>query len=310
MRVVFMGTPEFAVPILTALRTDHDVVAVYSRPDRPSGRGRKLVVTPVKAAALAAGLPVRQPERLRDEGETELLAALVPDVIVVAAFGAILPRPVLDIPRFGCVNVHASLLPRWRGAAPIQRAILAGDVETGVSIMRMEEGLDTGPWCAQQSVGVADKDADELGRELAGMGACLLSQVLPHLSDGSLLWHAQDDVQATYASKVTADDVSVGPYLTVCEFLARVRASGPSAPCRLRLGDRNLTIIAAEVSPTKDPAELVTPGRARCAGHLDLGCADGSVRLARVVPEGRGEMAGDAFVRGARLDTDCEWGPR
>lgn len=310
MRVVFMGTPDFAVPILDMLRTEQDVVAVYSRPDRPAGRGRTLVATPVKAAALAAGLTVRQPERLHDDAEVALLATDRPDIIVVAAFGAILPRALLDVPRLGCVNVHASLLPRWRGAAPIQRAILADDVVTGVSIMRMEEGLDTGPWCAQQAVEVADKDSEELGRELAGVGACLLRGVLPRLGDGSLTWHAQNDADVTYAAKMTPQDVAVRPQLTVREFLLRVRASGPSVACRVRVGDRNLTVRAAEPMPVSEGADPVPPARARCTRHLDLGCADGAVRLQRIVPEGRGEMAGDAFVRGARLDTDCEWGPR
>jgi methionyl-tRNA formyltransferase len=305
LRVVFMGTPGFAVPVLAALRAEHDVVSVYSRPDRPHGRGRKLVPTPVKQAALAAGLTVRQPERLGGCDEAALLEADHPDVIVVAAFGAILPPAVLAVPVHGCINVHASLLPRWRGAAPIQRAILAGDAVTGVSIMRMEEGLDTGPWCAQQAVDVDEKDAAHLELELAAVGAFLLSGVLAHLGDGSLVWHDQDGSQATYAAKLTPADVALEPSLTVSEALARVRAAGPSAPCRVRVGQTNLTVVAA----TSAPGSLA-PGVARCADDLDLGCADGALRLEVVVPEGRAAMSGRSYLRGARTAGDCDWSAR
>jgi methionyl-tRNA formyltransferase len=305
MRVVFMGTPQFAVPSLGVLVRSHDLVAVYSRPDRTVGRGRGLKPTPVKVAAAAAGVPVRQPERFTAAGVVEALAADRPDVVVVAAFGAILPQAVLDVPVFGCINVHASLLPRWRGAAPIQRAILAGDETTGVSIMRMEAGLDTGPWCAQRSVGVDAKSADELGDELALCGASLLAEVLPHLADGRLTWYEQDPRQATYAAKVTSADVGLLPDQSVREVLARVRASGSSAPCRVVVADRAVTVLRASVSP-----DQVAPGMAHCAKHLDLGCADGTVRLEAVVPEGRSAMDGGAFVRGARLPIECPWSGR
>ncbi len=305
-----MGTPDFAVPILASLRATHDVVAVYSRPDRPSGRGRKVGPTPVKAAALAAGLVVRQPERFSDPAEVALLAADAPDVVVVAAFGAILPRAVLDVPRFGCINVHASLLPRWRGAAPVQRAILAGDAETGVSIMRMEEGLDTGPWCAQQTVSIGDKDAAQLEHDLSVAGACLVGELLAPLAVGGLTWHAQDDAAATYAAKVRAEDVAVGPDLTVADFLARVRASGASAPCRMRAAGKNLTILRAERVLDSATALGLDAGDALCSRHLDLGCADGAVRVLSLVPEGRSAMSADAFIRGARLTGTCDWEAR
>lgn len=300
-----MGTPAFAVPSFETLRARHDVVAVYSRPDRPSGRGRVTSPTPVKAAALAAGVEVLQPERLSDPAAVAELAALCPDVIVVAAFGAILPRAVLDVPALGCVNVHASLLPRWRGAAPIQRAILAGDRETGVSIMRMEEGLDTGPWCAQASTEVGDKDAAALTEELANLGAELLVGVLPRIEDGTAEWRAQDESLVTYAAKVTAADVAIAPTMGVRDAFAHVRASGPSAPCRVTVGGRNLTVLRAMLAP-----DTVPPGLAHCARHLDLGCADGALRLLTVVPEGRSTMDAGAFVRGAHLDSESTWTPR
>jgi len=305
MRVVFMGTPEFAVPTLLALASAHEVAAVYSRPDRPAGRGRHLTPTPVKSAALAAGLTVRQPQRFSDPGELELLTSDRPDVIVVAAFGAILPQAVLDVPVHGCINVHASLLPRWRGAAPIQRAILAGDRVTGVSIMRMEAGLDTGPWCSQGTVDLEGRYAAEVESDLAECGARLLLEALPSLAAGSLTWHAQDESLVTYAAKVTPADVAVGPELTVDQFLARVRASGPSAPCRAVVADRNITVLRASAVST-----ALASGAADCANALDLGCSDGAVRLDEIVPEGRKAMNGESYARGARLPEHCTWRSR
>jgi len=297
-----MGTPEFAVPSLLALTAAHDVVAVYTRPDRPSGRGKKLVPSAIKAAAMGAGLPLYQPARLSAPEEVAALTALAPDCIVVAAYGAILPQSVLDVPTYGCINVHASLLPRWRGAAPIQRSILAGDVETGVSIMRMEAGLDTGPWCSQAAVSIDDKDAATLTGELAHLGARLLAEALPHLTDTSLVWHGQDEDQVTYASKLTAADVVLDPTLSVRDALARVRASGPSAPCRVVVGGRRLTVLRAEAGESE-----LAPGRVYAGRHLEIGCADGAVRLTSLVPEGRSAMRGGDFVRGAHLSPDSVW---
>ncbi|HEY5506931.1 MAG TPA: methionyl-tRNA formyltransferase [Coriobacteriia bacterium] len=302
MRVVFLGTPQFSVASLAALTEAHDVVAVYTRPDRPSGRGKKTHPSAVKSAALELGLPLRQPARLGEPEEVAALAALAPHCIVVAAYGAILPLSVLEVPMHGCVNVHASLLPRWRGAAPIQRAILAGDVETGVSIMRMEVGLDTGPWCSQGRVPIAGKNAADLAEELAVLGAGLLIDALPGLADGSLTWHGQDGDQATYAAKLTAADVELDPALSLREALARVRASGGSAPCRVLLDGRKLTVLDAAAGESAVPA-----GRILAAKHLELGCADGSIRLMSVVPEGRSAMSGEDFLRGARLGPDVVW---
>jgi methionyl-tRNA formyltransferase len=302
MRVVFMGTPDFAVASLVALTEAHDVIAVYTRPDRPSGRGRKTHASAVKSAAEALGLPVRQPLRLGEAEEVAALSELAPDCIVVAAYGAILPLSVLEVPTYGCVNVHASLLPRWRGAAPIQRAILAGDVETGVSIMRMEVGLDTGPWCSQARVAIDGKRAADVTDELAQLGAKLLLEALPGLADGSLTWHGQDDDAATYAAKLSAHDVELDPALSVREALARVRASGDSAPCRIVIGGRKLTVLDAVVGEAP-----LLPGVISAAKTLELGCADGSIRLVTVVPEGRSAMRGEDFVRGARLDPDSVW---
>jgi methionyl-tRNA formyltransferase len=297
-----MGTPAFAVPTLDALLTRHDVAAVYTRPDRASGRGRRIVASPVRTRAEQAGVPVEQPATLRDAEAARTLEAYGPDVVVVAAYGAILPPEVLMVPPRGCINVHASLLPRWRGAAPIQRAILAGDRVAGVSIMRMEAGLDTGPWCIQASVPLDGLTATDATEELAHLGAGVLSLALDGLHEGTLLWTEQDESLVTYAEKVTAADVAITPILTADELLRRVRASGPSAPARLNLAGRMLVVLEASHS-TADLA----PGEASCTDALDLGVADGVVRLDSVVPEGRSRMSGAAYARGARLGAQCPW---
>lgn len=304
MRVVFMGTPDFAVPALEALLARNDVVAVYARPGS-SGRSRRKTPSPVALRAQQAGIPVEHPSTLRSEETLEGLRAWRPDVIVVAAYGLILPPAALALPPLGCVNIHASLLPRWRGAAPIQRAILAGDDVTGVTIMRMEEGLDTGPWCEQRTVSIDEKTTADLTAELAEVGARALMEALPRISDGSVRWVAQDDARATYADKVTSVDVSLEPSLTVDEALRRVRASNASARSRVRLAGRELTLLAADRSPAR-----LEPGSASCVNALELGLADGAVRLDSVVPEGRGAMDAAAFVRGARLPETCTWTAR
>lgn len=302
MRVVFMGTPDFAVPTLRALAAMHEVAGVFTRPDSGAGRGRKVLPSPVKAFATEAGLRVEQPNTLRDPAAVATLASLAPDVIVVAAYGMLLPPDVLDVAPLGCVNVHASLLPRWRGAAPIQRAILAGDAETGVSIMRMEEGLDTGPVCMTRTTDIDDKTADALTTELAELGAAALIDALESMAAGVATWVPQDTSAATYASKLTADDVALAPELTVEEALRRVRASGPSAPCRAMVAGKPLVVLEASRSSADLPQGLGTSKK-----RLELGLADGSITLDRIVPEGRGAMTGAAYVCGARLGDTCEW---
>lgn len=302
MRVVFMGTPAFAVPTLAMLIDRHQVVSVYSRPDKPTGRGRKVAQPPVVTAAREAGIEVRQPATLRGAEVVGALRSDRPDVIVVAAYGAILPPDVLAVPRLACLNVHASLLPRWRGAAPIQRAVLEGDAITGVSIMRMEEGLDTGPWCVQESIAIGALNAAELTARLAALGASALASVLDPLAAGSLVWHDQDDALATYAEKVGREDVALRADLTVDQVLARVRASGPSAPSRLSVIGRSMTVLVAH----RHEGWLV-PGMAACDRDLVIGVADGAVRLDAIIPEGRSAMSGEAYIRGARLHGACEW---
>ncbi len=304
MRVVFMGTPQFAVEPLRALTAEHEVVAVYTRHDRPAGRGLRSTASPIKEAAVAMGLAVMQPPSLRDPDAVQTLGALRPDVVCVVAFGLILPPEVLSIPPRGCLNVHASLLPRHRGAAPIERAILEGDETTGVSIMRMNEGLDTGPYARRVPVPVDDLDAESLRRALSSVGAAALVEVLREVEAGTVAWTPQSDVGATYASKLSAEDVALAPGLALEQALRRVRASGRSAPCRAVVNGRAVTVESA--SRAESP---VPPGvAASVEGGLVLGLADGALRVDRLVPAGRASMNGSDYLRGARLGADSVWG--
>lgn len=298
-----MGTPAFAVPSLESLRQAHDVVLVVTRPDAVTGRGGRLRHSEVKAAAVAAGLPVLECTSLGGE-PTERIAALAPDVICVAAFGVLLPPETLAIPRFGCINVHASLLPLHRGAAPVQRAVLEGDAETGVSIMRMEKGLDTGPYALQRTVAVADRCASDIEAELANVGAQALLEVLEMIADGTVQWTPQDDSAATYAAKITKDDVALAPELTVREALARIHAATRRAPARVCVEGVELTIVRAHPG-----AEALSPGTVSLASATPaLGLADGALVLDVVRPAGKGDMPGDAWARGARLPLAPSWG--
>jgi methionyl-tRNA formyltransferase len=257
----------------------------------------------VKVAAAELGLAVESPSSLRGEECAARIASLRPDVICVAAYGLILPPSVLDIAPLGAVNVHASLLPAWRGAAPIQRAILAGDTEAGVSIMRMEEGLDTGPYCLQVSTPTADKNAVELTTELGEMGAEALVRTLPSIAGGTAVWIEQDESLATYADKVTKDDIAPAPALSALENSRRVRAALPAAPARVLLGGKGVSLTW--VQPQEGQLE---PGAVVAAADaLLLGTASGVLWVGRLKPDGKSEMAACDWVRGARLSEDSTW---
>ncbi|MDY0340939.1 MAG: methionyl-tRNA formyltransferase [Coriobacteriia bacterium] len=302
MRIVFMGTPEFAVPTLVALAEHHDVALVVTQPDRASGRGSCARPTPVKEAALELGLPVLQPARLAADAVAAIVAAR-PDVIAVAAFGMLLPAEVLDIPPLGCINVHASLLPYYRGAAPIHRAILSGDSETGVSIMRMEVGLDTGPYALRRAVPIDDRYAEDIESTLADVGASALLEVLDAVDTGTVEWIDQDDRDATYASKISKDDVALRPELEMEEAYRRVRAGSRRAPARACLGDREVTVVrAVPVAADVAPGSLCMVD-----GVPVLGLVDGGLRIDVVRPSGKADMAGADWARGARLDADVCW---
>ena len=295
MRVVFMGTPAFSVPSLRARTREHEVVLVVTRPDAVRSRGKRLEPSPVKVAAEELGLPVLETSRMTPEALDALRAADA-DVFCVAAYGCILPEAVLTMAPLGCVNVHASLLPRWRGAAPIQRSILAGDAETGVSIMRIGQGVDTGDYCAQAATTVAGKTADELTAELAEMGGELLVEVLPAIADGTAVWTVQDESKVTHAAKIAKEELRLDPVVSALENARRVLASSDAAPARCVLAGKPARVLAAVVS---DASPVPAEGQITCAGkRVLLGCADGALELVSVKPDGKRAMPATAWAAG------------
>ncbi len=302
MRVVFMGTPEFSVPALEQLvRSEYEVVAVYTQPDKPEGRGRVPAPSPVKRVALEQGLEVLQPATLRDPAEVERLAALKPDVIVVAAFGQILPQSVLDIPGFGCLNIHPSLLPTYRGASPIPAAILAGDQDTGVTIMLMDAGMDTGPILSQIIVGIEPEDTTaSLTIRLAQAGARLLAETLPLWFDRCLTPQPQDESRASYTTPITKEDGAIDWRLSANEIWRRLRAFYPWPRCHTRWRGRLLGIH--EAVPLHKKGGMV-PGRviALASGQpavVAVETGDGILGLLSVQLEGKRAMPAAEFLRG------------
>lgn len=295
MRIVFMGTPDFAVPSLRSLAQEHDVALVLTRPDAVRGRGRTLVPSPVKALALELGIPVIETTRITSE-VLEAVQGCAPDLIAVAAFGCILPDAVLNLAPLGCVNVHASLLPRWRGAAPIQRAVLEGDERAGVSIMEVVHELDAGAYCRQASVEAGDKDCATIMAELAELGAAELLAALPTIADGSVVWTAQDEAQVTYASKIEKAEMLLDPADTARRNVLRVRASLDAAPARLLVGGRGVRALGARVA-----SEGLAQGEVLVRkGRVWLGCSEGALELMRVKPDGKREMDASAWAAGLR----------
>ncbi|MGE5147176.1 MAG: methionyl-tRNA formyltransferase [Candidatus Eiseniibacteriota bacterium] len=295
LRLVFMGTPDFAVPALGALReAGHRIVAVYCQPPRPAGRGHKARLSPVQQAAEAAGLEVRTPVSLKDPAEQAAFQALDADAAVVAAYGLILPKAILDAPRHGCLNIHASLLPRWRGAAPIQRAILAGDTETGVTIMQMDEGLDTGAVVLAQRVPITrETTSGALYETLAELGARLVVAALAGLVIGRLKPTPQPPGGVTYARKITPEEARLDWSRTAAELSRVVRAMAPTPGAWFELKGERVKVLAAEVAR----------GDAAAAGtalddRLTVACGQGALRLVTVQRAGKSAMAADAFLRG------------
>lgn len=248
LNIVFAGTPDFAAYHLTALlNSQHKVITVYSQPDRPAGRGKKLQASPVKQVALAQEIPVQQPLNFKRAEDREFLAALEPDVLVVVAYGLILPQTVLDIPKFGCINVHASLLPRWRGAAPIQRAVEAGDEVSGVTIMQMERGLDTGPMLNKVTCEIDPHETGgSLHDKLQTIGAPALITTLNQLSRGQIRPETQDDSQANYAHKIEKEDLVIDWQQPGLVLARRIRAFNPFPICFSFLADTRIKIYSAE----------------------------------------------------------------
>ena len=291
MRIAFMGTPDFAVPTLDALiEAGHELAAVYSQPPRPAGRGKALAPSPVQRRAEAAGIEVRTPVTLRDSVEQEKFAGLGLDAAVVAAYGLILPVPVLHAPKHGCLNVHASLLPRWRGAAPIQRAVLAGDEKTGVCIMAMEKGLDTGPVYARRETDIDGKTAGELADELAGIGGALMVQVLERLGELEPVPQPADGI--TYAAKIEKQEAKLDFSRSAEEVERQVRAFNPAPGAYFEHEGERIKVLGAEVSEfTGEPGMVLDHG-------LAIACATGSLAPTLVQRAGRAAMRPDELLRG------------
>lgn len=297
LNIVFAGTPDFAVPSLQALLdSPHSVKAVYTQPDRPAGRGRKLTASPIKQCAIEHDLPVEQPLSLKDAEEQAKLLAYQPDILVVVAYGMILPPAVLVIPRLGCINVHASLLPRWRGAAPIQRAILAGDAETGVTIMQMAEGLDTGDMLAKAVtlIGV-NETAAELHDRLASLGNDALLEVIEALAAGTAEPEGQDESLTNYAAKLSKSEAPLDWQRPATELHHQICAFNPYPVAQTTLDGDTLRIWCSELSEGVSSATAGTVIAAGAEG-IDVATGDGVLRLIEVQAAGKRRMSAADFV--------------
>ena len=299
MRLIFAGTPDFAVPSLRAAARHNEVVAVYTQPDRPAGRGRALTPSPVKREAIARGIPVLQPENFRSAPAREALRALQPDLMIVVAYGLILPQAVLDIPRFGCWNVHASLLPRWRGAAPIQRAIEAGDTETGVCLMQMEKGLDTGPVLLAQKTPIGPEETGgELHDRLAALGAQVLADGLGLLRAGIRpVPQPQPDAGVTYAHKLEKHEAKLDWSQPARALANKVRAFNPWPVAEAELAGERVRIhgaIALDERVAAAPGTLVRASR----DGIDVACGEGVLRLRTLQREGGRPVSAADYLNG------------
>jgi len=303
LRVVFMGTPGFSVPTLRALAgAGHDIAAVYTQPPRAAGRrGLELTPSPVQREAERLGVALRTPVSLRGEDEREAFAALGADVAVVVAYGLLLPKPVLDAPRLGCLNGHASLLPRWRGAAPVQRAIMAGDAETGMMVMKMEEGLDTGPVGLVEKVAIgADMTAGDLHDRLADVGAGLMVEALARLEAGTLVFTNQSEEGVTYARKIDKAETRVDWSLAAGAVHDHIRGLSPmpGAWCEAEIGGRieRVKLLRSALAEGRGAAGEILDGR------LTVACGSGAVRLVELQRAGGRPASAPEFLRGARIE--------
>lgn len=300
MRILFAGTPKFALPSLDALASSaHKLIGVFTQPDRPAGRGRRLAAPPIKARAQSLGLPVYQPESLRNKTVQQQLTSLQPDLMVVVAYGLLLPQRVLDIPTYGCINVHASLLPRWRGAAPIARAIQAGDAETGVTIMRMARGLDTGDMLLQRDCAIdSQHTTGDLHDQLADMGADLLTKVLPSIEANNAKATPQDAEDATYARRLNKAEAALD-WRQPAQTLARnVRAFNPWPVAHSALGDARIRIWRAQVARgSGEPGEIIHVGDQ----GIDVACGEGCLRITQLQWPGKKAMPAADAARGHSL---------
>jgi methionyl-tRNA formyltransferase len=291
MRVIFMGSPDFAVPTLDALvEAGHDVVAVYTQPPRPAGRGKGERPTAVELRAHELGIEVRSPKSLRSEAEQEAFADLDADLAVVAAYGLILPQQILDAPMLGCLNVHASLLPRWRGAAPVQRAIMAGDECTGVTIMQMEAGLDTGPILLKRAVEIEDKNAAQLTEILAKLGASMMVEVLNDLPRFEPIPQPEDGV--TYAAKISKEEARIDWSRPAAELVRQIQGLAPFPGAWFEAGGERIKLLAAEIANGHGRPGEVTDD------ELTIAAGNGSLRPVIVQRAGKGAMSSEELLRG------------
>ncbi len=305
LKIIFAGTPEFAATALKALLTrSHQVVAVYTQPDRPAGRGRKLQPSPVKQLALEHDIEVRQPVKLKDPADQEALADLQADLMVVAAYGLLLPQAVLDAPRLGCINIHASLLPRWRGAAPIQRAILAGDEESGITIMQMEAGLDTGPMLHTLKTPILQDDTGgSLHDRLADLGARALLESLGGIAEGSLIAHPQDDELATYAKKLEKGESRVDWTQPAAVIDRQVRAFNPWPVAQCDFQGQVMRIwhslpLAQAAPDSAEPGQVVEAGKS----GIEVATGEGVLRILKLQMPGKRAMSAADFLNAHSVD--------
>jgi methionyl-tRNA formyltransferase len=310
--VIFLGTPEFAVPALRAVAAAHEVAAVYCQPPRPAGRGQRPRPSPVQAAAERLGLPVRTPASLRDPAEQAAFAGLGADVAVVAAYGLILPRPVLEAPARGCLNIHASLLPRWRGAAPIHRAILAGDADTGISIMRMEAGLDSGPVLLAEATAIgADETTGDLHDRLAAMGARLVLAALDGID--RLAPVPQPETGITWAPKIDKAEAAIDWTRPAVQVDRQIRGLSPFPGAWTTARGERIKLLRCRLAPADGAPGIGAPGigapkigapgtvLAGPAGALTVACGEGAVAVTEAQREGRRAMSADELMRGLAL---------
>jgi methionyl-tRNA formyltransferase len=303
MRLAFMGTPDFAVPTLAELLAQgHDLAAVYSQPPRPRGRGMEVEPGPVHTFALGHGLTVRTPLSLKGEAEQAAFAALDLDAAIVVAYGLLLPKAILETPRLGCFNLHGSLLPRWRGAAPIQRAVMAGDAETGVMVMKMEEGLDTGPVLMAERVAVGRKTSGELADLLSRLGADLMVRALSALERGAVAENPQSVDGVTYAKKIAKEEARIDWSKSAAEIDGLIRGLSPWPGAFTEAKGERLKILYAEPAPGKGaPGEVI-------GDDLVVACGDGALALKRVQRAGARAMAVDELLKGFALPAGTKLG--